>query len=73
MSRAPRSKRERVAAIASRFIAMKPDFDFARDQDGNKCSTTKFCMVSLGEWDDIRALAASALLAAKPKRRRVPA
>ena len=53
----------KVARIAAKVMAMKHEFDYARDLDNNIVSRKhKFAMVSQGEWNDVRALAASALV-----------
>lgn len=43
--------------IAAKVLAMKHEFDFARDEDMNAVSKIKFCMVSQREWEEVRTLA----------------
>jgi hypothetical protein len=58
-----------IKAIAVKLLAMKPEFDYARDEDSNRVSDTQFCMISRSEWRDVRAVAAALALPKKPKRK----
>lgn len=58
-----------VKTIAAKLLLMRPEFDYARDEDSNPVSDTQFCMISRREWRDVRAVAAAVALPKEPKRK----